>query len=315
MVSSEASSLAFSAFDLLVHVLRAQRASLLFTSAEAPEELVIVRAVGLPEQVIRESRIRIGTPIAGQVARQKRPLLVRDLTAQAELRLRPRVGYSTLSFASVPILLDGEALGVINVADKADNQAFSDLDFSILVRFASHIAACVACEGQARTAHLQARTDALTGLLNRRALDEHLKREVARSRRLGQPGCLLVLDLDRFKRVNDTFGHPIGDSVLIAVGHAIQMQVRSYDEVFRLGGDEFAVLLPSMAPERARETAKRIEHIIGSLQQVGATPLGPVRLSASTGWASFPSDSDVPQELLARADALMYAAKAQINKA
>lgn len=102
-------------------------------------------------------------------------------------------------------------------------------------------------------------TDEATGLLNRRGFSEALERTIARSRRFGEPAVLLLIDLDGFKIVNDTYGHSAGDAVLRSVAKNLKAWVRSIDDVARLGGDEFAVLLNKMPHHLAGEYAKRIE--------------------------------------------------------
>jgi diguanylate cyclase (GGDEF)-like protein len=148
------------------------------------------------------------------------------------------------------------------------------------------------------------RIDSLTGLHNRRAFDEHLPREVARSQRLGEPFCLLMIDIDHFKRLNDTYGHPAGDAVLRSVARAIAGCTRPSDLVARYGGEEFAVVLSGVDRADGLAVAERIR------RQVAQADSGPHRVTVSLGVAQFwPYRGDSGEQLLVRADQALYAAK------
>lgn len=148
------------------------------------------------------------------------------------------------------------------------------------------------------------RVDSLTGLHNRRAFDEHLPREVARSQRLGEPFCLLMIDIDHFKRLNDTYGHPAGDAVLRSVARAIAGCTRPSDLVARYGGEEFAVVLSGIDSGQALAVAERIR------RQVALAESGQHRVTVSIGVAQYrPSGGDDAEQLLSRADQALYAAK------
>ncbi|CAA9502573.1 MAG: diguanylate cyclase/phosphodiesterase (GGDEF & EAL domains) with PAS/PAC sensor(s) [uncultured Solirubrobacteraceae bacterium] len=142
----------------------------------------------------------------------------------------------------------------------------------------------------------QARSDALTGVGNYRLLEERLEYELLRHRRSARPLAVLVLDLDGFKQVNDTLGHPVGDQLLRQVADALQRAVRDQDTVVRQGGDEFCVLAPETDAE---EAAALVERIRGALGEVIANGLP---LSASLGFATFPADATSAELLLAQAD-------------
>ncbi|HYM57484.1 MAG TPA: GGDEF domain-containing protein [Solirubrobacteraceae bacterium] len=145
--------------------------------------------------------------------------------------------------------------------------------------------------------------DPLTGLANRRALDERLGYEIVRHSRHGESFAVLALDLDGFKAVNDRFGHDAGDEVLRDAAHALVDAVRAQDTVVRLGGDEFCVLAPQTDRVAAAILAARV---LDSLAGVTAGLRG---LSASLGAAEFPVDGTEPDALLAAADAAALQAK------
>ena len=148
----------------------------------------------------------------------------------------------------------------------------------------------------------QADHDSLTGLLNRRRFAEEVSEQLRYTRRYGRPGLLLLLDLDSFKFVNDSFGHPVGDKLLCDVGAILQARVRETDVVARLGGDEFAVLLR----EADREQGMRVaETLIEAIREEAAPSVG-----ASCGAAPFDGDGDhTPDDLLIAADMALYEAK------
>jgi diguanylate cyclase (GGDEF)-like protein len=171
--------------------------------------------------------------------------------------------------------------------------------------------AALALDNARRIQHAErlAGTDDLTGLFNVRALTDRLRRELARASRTGQPLSLAVLDLDGFKRVNDSHGHPRGSRVLIELAALLRSSMRDTDFVARLGGDEFSVVLPDTAADGAVAAGDRLRARIARhvfLQREGLR----VRLTASVGTATV-SGADVKADvLLERADGALYQAKA-----
>jgi diguanylate cyclase (GGDEF)-like protein len=145
--------------------------------------------------------------------------------------------------------------------------------------------------------------DPLTGLFNRRALDDRLRHEVVRHERSREQLAVLVLDLDGFKPVNDRFGHDAGDEILREVAQALRGAVRAQDSVARLGGDEFCIVAPSTGEAGALHLEERV---LGALDGVTTGVSG---LSASVGFALYPDDAAEPADLLARADEGVLAAK------
>ncbi len=153
-----------------------------------------------------------------------------------------------------------------------------------------------------------ARTDPLTGLANRRKFDEHFARAIEWTDRHPDTSMALALvDLDFFKKVNDTFGHEAGDAVLVAVSKALQKDRRALDTVARLGGEELALLLPSTTMEGAHEVAERVRARIEAMEI--ATSAGLIRVTASFGVAIYRSRAGDQGEVFERADQALYAAK------
>ena len=147
-------------------------------------------------------------------------------------------------------------------------------------------------------------TDHLTGLANRRRFERQLEREVSRTRRFNRPFCLLLLDIDLFKRVNDTYGHDVGDDVIRRLGNALQAGTRGIDTAARVGGEEFGVILTETDFAHGLEVAERLRASIGEM----TVPVAG-RVTVSVGLAEFGAGSRGARELFSAADAALYEAK------
>jgi diguanylate cyclase (GGDEF)-like protein len=154
------------------------------------------------------------------------------------------------------------------------------------------------------TCEEQAFTDHLTGLANRRRFERQLEREVARTLRHGRPFCLLLLDIDRFKQVNDNYGHEAGDEAIKYLARTLQEGTRGIDLAARIGGEEFAVILTETGLEGAMEVAERLRIAINEakIPLVG-------QIAASFGVAECPSSAQTSRELMVAADTALYEAK------
>src|SRR5271163_3435529 len=153
---------------------------------------------------------------------------------------------------------------------------------------------------------LNAVTDPLTGLYNRRLFGESFEKELNRARRYGQPLGLVILDLHRFKEVNDTHGHPRGDEVLRAAAATLKNALRTSDSAFRIGGDEFALLLPQTDAPQAMALSRRVEMIFAeNLKTLQLT----VGVNMDHGVANFPQDGEHADQLIRVADERLYRLK------
>ncbi len=153
---------------------------------------------------------------------------------------------------------------------------------------------------------LNAVTDPLTGLYNRRLFSENFEKELNRSRRYGSPLGLVVLDLHRFKEVNDKHGHPRGDEVLRAAAATLKKALRTSDSAFRIGGDEFALLLPQTDAEQALALSRRVETVFAEMLQPLQLSVG---VSMDHGVATFPQDGEQADQLIRVADERLYRLK------
>lgn len=152
----------------------------------------------------------------------------------------------------------------------------------------------------------QARTDGLTGLANHRYFHDRMEEELSRARRKHQPVSVIMIDLDHFKRINDTFGHRVGDEILRALAALLKINTRRMDVAARYGGDEFAMILPETDSEQARFLCQRLLREVGQLQ-FEEVP----EVSVSIGSATYPEHGETISRLIENADQALYHAKAQ----
>src|SRR6266849_512688 len=153
---------------------------------------------------------------------------------------------------------------------------------------------------------LNAVTDPLTGLYNRRLFSESFEKELNRARRYSQPLGLVILDLHRFKEVNDKHGHPRGDEVLRATAATLKKALRASDSAFRIGGDEFALLLPQTDAPQALALSRRVETVFAEMLQPLQLSVG---VSMDHGVATFPQDGEQADQLIRVADERLYRLK------
>jgi diguanylate cyclase (GGDEF)-like protein len=212
------------------------------------------------------------------------------------------------TYLCIPILAQGETLGIVHLqaTDEAPQLNASELSFK--TTFAAQVGLSIANLRLREALRTQSVRDALTGLYNRRYLEEVLEREVRRAARAAQSLGVLMIDLDHFKNFNDTYGHDAGDAVLRETGASLTRGIRAEDFVCRFGGEEFVVILPTANLEAACARAERLR-----LKMKELTVLHQGRsmgmLTVSIGVAVFPEHGVSPKELMAAADAALYEAK------
>ena len=151
------------------------------------------------------------------------------------------------------------------------------------------------------------RTDPLTGLANRRVLSEAAEQEFQRSKRFGSSAALLMIDIDYFKNINDTYGHDMGDAVLVSLANTLKTQARTNDLAVRLGGEEFVILLIETDIKGAMDLAERMR--VAASRIILPSSLGYFNITISVGVALFNKDDTEWSETLSRADEAMYSAK------
>ena len=219
--------------------------------------------------------------------------------ALVECGICGRIGTPSLC---VPLLVSGEVIGAVLVTHQ------EPLDRRQRWAIAESVSLAAPALGNLRNlaiAEQRAATDALTGLPNRRSLDDSVRMLVARAQRSGTPLALLSLDLDHFKHVNDTYGHAAGDSLLAALGALLRSSVRASDFAARAGGEEFTVLLADTDRAGARALAEKIRKAVQELD----VPEVMQRVTISIGLAVLPDDAVDADQLLRNADRALYTAK------
>ncbi len=203
----------------------------------------------------------------------------------------------------LPLKAGRRSFGTVVLA----GESFEDGRNEAAVSLVSHAVVALENARLHRVVERQARIDELTGLANRRAVEEKLRRELARAERYNGELCLVFVDLDNFKEINDRHGHPVGDLVLTAVAETLAETMRDIDTAGRWGGEEFALVLPGTAAAGGAAVAERARCAIATRQILTADG-EPVALSASFGVAAFPGTRDV-ETLIAAADEALYRAK------
>ncbi|GEM47795.1 sensor domain-containing diguanylate cyclase [Deinococcus cellulosilyticus] len=203
----------------------------------------------------------------------------------------------------VPIVHEGQMLAFLSLNNMLDKHAFDQDALEVAGLLGSQLAVIVQEAKLRQELSEAAATDPLTGLPNRRALENLIPLGLASLRRSGQPASFLLMDLNGFKAINDHFGHKFGDDILRQVGRSLKSVQRSTDLIFRLGGDEFLAYLPSTSTLEAQQAAERFQTAIQALSLRGF-PLG-----ASIGMSLFPDESEGLIELLRIADERMYEQK------
>jgi diguanylate cyclase (GGDEF)-like protein len=292
-------------------MLQANRSSLLLLDV-ASNELLVKAAVGFSDAIAEGARVKLGEGISGSVFKDGRPLMVRNADSFGCGPAHAGRNYKTKSFISYPIMLGGRKVGVLNVTDKKDGGAFDDFHLSLLDTISPQMALALdRAEWQEKAAQFQLMsiTDALTGLLNRRYLEERLTEELNRSRRNVTPMSFIMIDIDDFKRYNDRNGHQAGDVALELTAQCLKSVLRTEDVAARYGGEEFSILLPQTTideagfiAERLRQKIKNTEYPFGRNQPLGA-------VTVSIGVSSFTKVLDSASAIVGAADRALYVAK------
>jgi diguanylate cyclase (GGDEF)-like protein len=219
-----------------------------------------------------------------------------------------RTDHGFHSFLAVPLVAENECLGAMVLESREEN-AYEEHDREVVSLLAKQAALALRSAMFYEEKEALAFRDGLTGLANHRHFQEVLQNELARAKRGGQPLSLALLDLDHFKILNDTFGHPKGDEVLVALARIMEGEVREIDTVARYGGEEFVLVLVQTSPAGAREVAERIRTRVADAKF-------PVdrQVTISIGLAGYPADAETKDLLIAKADRALYSAKRQRNR-
>ncbi|OFW26171.1 MAG: hypothetical protein A3H97_15575 [Acidobacteria bacterium RIFCSPLOWO2_02_FULL_65_29] len=283
----------------------------LFLYSEDSESLRCRFATGVEADVVQQLSIRNGYGLTGWVARNRRPLV--NARPSADFEAAGLVNQTTLQSALVcPLVFNDRFIGTIAVYHTG-NSVYTDDHRRLLDRISEQAAAVIYNSIVFEQTQEDSLTDPLTALPNTRFMFMHLTRELARANRLKTEVSLLVMDLDNFKEINDTYGHHIGDRALREVAGVLRAGIRPYDICVRYAGDEFIVVLSGCDGEEAERKQLELQRAVDHLQ-FEARPGKQLALAVSVGAAVFPHDGDSYETLLATADSRMYRDKTRRKK-
>lgn len=274
------------------------------------QRLNVNAAWGFPHlDRIRAMSFEMGEGVTGLVAQSGRMIYISDV--REDLRYMHYRGEHrrTGSFLSVPLNYKGELIGVMNCG-RTKVDGFSKNEIKLLQLVANQIALSIAnARLYAKTRELSVR-DELTGLYNRRHFLHVLQLEWKRASRFHHPLSLLMLDVDHFKKYNDTYGHKEGDRVLKQLGHLLVKTLREVDTLARFGGEEFVVVLPDTDRNGALAVGEKLRRIVEA-EKFTLTDQNPIPVTMSVGVANYPDDVTVLEDLIDHADMALYDAKDQ----
>ena len=279
----------------------------IFQADEAQTTLVPVLARDRWAEEILRNTIEFGTGLAGWAAQHREPVLTNAAHHDPRMMVVPGTPPDEPeALATVPLIARDSVKGVLSIYRLGEHAHFDAEEFELAKRFGD--AAALALDNAQTRARLelQAQTDSLTGLYNHRHFHEHVRAELTRASRNRDSMALLMLDIDDFKKINDIYGHGVGDQVLRELAEQLKAAVRASDLVCRLGGEEFGVVMGSCGTEEALGLARRLTARLKELE-FGAAG----KITVSAGVTEGPRDASNPRELIACAEAAMMTAKAR----
>jgi diguanylate cyclase (GGDEF)-like protein/putative nucleotidyltransferase with HDIG domain len=279
----------------------------LFLQSDDSDTLYCRFATGVDAELVQQLALKNGQGLVGWVARNRRPLV--NARPGADFEATGSDLQTTLQSALVCPLVSGDRLIGTLAVYHVNSSFYRDDHRRLLDRVCEQAAAVIHNSIVFEQTHEASLTDPLTGLPNTRFMFMHLTRELARAERLESEVSLLVMDLNDFKEINDTYGHQTGDHALREVAQVLRTTIRPYDICVRYAGDEFIVVLAGCGADEAEHKRLELQHAVDQLV-FEARPGVPLSLSISAGAAIFPQDGDSYDALLATADSRMYADKA-----
>lgn len=294
-----------------IQLLNAEQGSLMLLDHDA-SELIVEARKSMSDIVRAKMRLKKGEGIAWKVAESGRPLLVDDVEKHPFTKQANRPHYRTKSFISIPIKIEDRVEGVINISDKSDGGAFNEYDLKLLESFTASTAIAIERSlfyKQTEILKELSITDHLTGLYNRRHINERLREEITRYKRYKHPFSFLMIDIDGFKAYNDTYGHMKGDEVLKTLADVIAGSLRTIDIACRFGGDEFVVILSQTPKVDAISIANRLKEKANNQLSTFHVNNSLKRMTISMGLTTFPDDTSSLDDILEKTDDALYLAK------
>ena len=293
-----------------VKLLNATLGELLLFDKQTGEMEIVAQYPAHPSQI--GFKMKPGEGAMGRVAVTKRGLILNDYKTFVN-SLADEITTGVEATLDVPLLKGDEFIGVLGVAQHTKNRKFTNDDMHLLTVLASQAMIAIENARLYKEAQYLAFTDALTGINNRRRLFELLDDEYKRATRYQRPLSLMLLDIDRFKKVNDTYGHAAGDEVLRWFANQCNTNTRQkLDMLGRFGGEEFAIIYPEADLAAAIGAARRLRsQIIGNSISFNEME---IQITFSAGLASLSLDEEISfEQLIERADKALYHAKEQRN--
>lgn len=266
-------------------------------------ELAFCESSGLTRWELENIRFRVGEGVAGWAAKHKKPVLIPDVSKDPRFKVVENQRRRMVSMICVPLMIKRRVIGVVSLTTRKTDHVFDQDDLELVVLMSAHISLAMENNRLYEISVL----DGLTSLYNRRYLEQRLSKEVAYSRRYKKPLTIFMLDIDFFKRLNDTYGHQAGDHVLRKVGDLLMKALREYDIVARYGGEEFSIILPTTPKAKGASIAERLRASVAESKFQHRDRTIPV--SVSIGVSSFPEDASSPEGLVSAADKALYRAK------
>jgi len=277
---------------------------------EPGERRLTVKAVKGYDPAVVDYTFALTNGLLSIIVKNRQVLLFSQLPSQrAKHKIFPdgcKISVDCQSFLGLPLIIEDRAMGVVLFLSEKEN-AFTTYDRHVLSILCNHVAISIAeAQAHAQVERL-AITDGLTGVYNHRRFQERLQEEFVRNARHPEPFSILMIDIDYFKKINDTFGHPAGDAVLKVIAKLLAKMVRKLDVVARYGGEEFVVLLLKTDAMQAWQMAERIRKAIESapIDWQGQK----IDVTVSIGVASQPEDATQREELIGCADKALYSSK------
>jgi len=265
-------------------------------------------STGVDSELFERLAVRHGHGLSGWVARNRRPLV--NAKPAAELEAAGVDDPTVLQSALVcPLIVNDRLIGTIAVFH-VEPSFYRDDHRRLLDRVCEQAAAVIHNAMVFEQTQEDSLTDPLTGLPNTRFMFLHLSRELSRADRLNAEVALMVMDLDDFKEINDTFGHHVGDIALREVASILRNAIRPYDICVRYAGDEFIVVLSGCGPEEAEHKRAELQQAVDNIE-LDVRPDVRIPMMMSAGAAVFPHDGKTYEALLATADSRMYSDKSQ----
>jgi diguanylate cyclase (GGDEF)-like protein len=264
-------------------------------------DLTFKLVVGSGVDRIQGMTIQKGRGIAGWIAETGQAILIEDVAndKRFDATTDHLLGFKTESIIGVPLKTKDRVFGVIELVNKLKGGNFTPLELKTLITIADFAAIAIEKAYYLQALRRIALVDPLTGVNNRRSLIRSLDREVDRCNRLNTTLSVLMVDIDRFKEINDNYGHAAGDGVLRHLARVLQDNLRRIDIICRYGGDEFVVLMPDTGVEQAKEVRRRIIEA-GNVPQERSTVTYTVSIGSYSGRPASAS------EIFASADLDMY---------